>query len=96
MNYPNIDVKATGERIKEIRKAKHLRVSDISDYMGFTEPQAVYKWQRGDCLPSLDNMCALSVLFGTPIENIIVMRQEEAENASSFFVLNQRFILMCK
>ena len=33
---------------------------------------AVYKWLRGDCLPTLDNMLALSTLFGLPINDMIV------------------------
>ena len=85
MIYPTIDLKATGERIRELRKEKHLTVRNISDYMGFNEPQAVYKWQRGDALPTVDNLFALSVLFETPMDNIIVReRLEEAEHASSF------------
>jgi len=86
MDYPTIDLKATGERIRELRKAKNLKVREISDYMGFTEPQAVYKWQRGDTLPTVDNLYALSILFETSMEDIIMVRekQEEAEIASSF------------
>ena len=87
MKYPTIDFKATGERIRELRKEKGLTIQDISDYMGFTCGQAVYKWQRGETLPTVDNLYALSVLFGTSMENIIVSkREEEAEYASSFFV----------
>ena len=89
MNYPTIDFKATGERIRELRKAKGLTIQDISDYMGFTCGQAVYKWQRGETLPTVDNLYALSVLFETSMEDIIIPRerQEEAEYASSFFLL---------
>ena len=89
MNYPTIDFKATGERIRELRKAKGLTIQDISDYMGFTCGQAVYKWQRGETLPTVDNLYALSVLFETSMEDIIIPRerQEEAEYASSFFFL---------
>lgn len=71
-NYPTINMKATGARITELRKRCGLKVKDISDFMGFTEPQAVYKWQRGESLPSLDNIFALSKLFNTTIEDIIV------------------------
>ena len=86
MNYPTIDFKATGERIRQLRKAKGLTIQDISDYMGFTCGQAVYKWQRGETLPTVDNLYALSILFGTSMEDIIVrVREEEAENVSSFF-----------
>ena len=81
MEYPTIDLKATGNRIKELRKARGLKVEDISHYMGFSEPQAVYKWQRGECLPSVDNLFALSRLLHTPIDSIL---QEEDERSSSF------------
>ena len=91
MNYPTIDLVATGQRIRELRKAKNLKVREISEYMGFTEPQAVYKWQRGESLPTVDNLYALSVLYETPMEDIIVIRerQEEAEIASSFILCRE-------
>lgn len=63
MTCMSIDLVATGKRITEIRKAKGFKVSDISDYMGFENPQAVYKWQRGDSLPDLENMVRLMNLF---------------------------------
>ena len=77
--YPVIDVYATGKNIERLRKEKGLRVKDISSYMGFLEPQAVYKWQQGKALPSLDNMFALSVLFQVPMENILVRQTTEME-----------------
>ena len=66
-----IDAVKTGKRIQEIRKQKGLRVTDISDYMGFYEPQAVYKWMRGASLPTLQNMYQLSQLFGVSMDEII-------------------------
>ena len=72
MNYPVIDIKKTGTRIKELRIACKLKVEDIAEFMGFESVQAVYKWQRGDCLPTLDNMYALSRLFNTNVDNILV------------------------
>ena len=47
MNYPVLDIKATGERINQLRKDNNLRVIDVAEYMGFESTQAVYKWQRG-------------------------------------------------
>lgn len=47
MNYPVLDLKATGERINQLRKDNNLRVIDVAEYMGFESTQAVYKWQRG-------------------------------------------------
>lgn len=81
MEYPILDAKATGARIKELRKQKHLKVEDVSHFMGFESEQAVYKWQRGDSLPTVDNLYALSMLFETSIDDIL--RGSKGENESS-------------
>ena len=72
MEYPILDTRATGERIKQLRIQHGLRVEDVSAYMGFESAQAVYKWQSGKSLPTVDNLYALSRLFGVPIEAILV------------------------
>lgn len=71
MCIPVIDMVATGERIKELRRENNLRVADICDFLGLTSEQSVFKWQRGESLPTIDNMCALSRLFNTSLEGII-------------------------
>lgn len=72
IEMPVIDQQAVGNRIKRLRKENHLRVSDISNILGFTGPQAVYKWQRGECLPDYANMIVLSRILGTTIEQILL------------------------
>ena len=83
LQYPTIDLVATGERIKELRKARGFTVMDLSRFMGFTEPQAVYKWQRGESLPTVDNLYALSRILRTSMEDILVGYDEMS---SRFFV----------
>lgn len=75
-NYPTINMKATGARIKALRKARGISVMEISEYMGFSEPQAVYKWQRGESLPTVDNLFALSRILCTTMEDILVGNDE--------------------
>ena len=41
MEYPVLNVKQTGERIKQLRKAHHLKVEEIAEFMGFESVQAV-------------------------------------------------------
>ncbi len=72
MNYPVIDTRATGARIKALRLAKGLTVREVQAALGFDEPQAIYKWERGRSLPSTDNLLALSLLLEVPIEQILV------------------------
>ena len=81
MNYPVLDAVATGARIKELRKQKHLKVEEISRFMGFESDQAVYKWQRGDSLPTVDNLFALSRLLETTVDEILRGREEESESS---------------
>lgn len=82
MNYPVLDARATGARIRELRIACHLRVEDVAKFMGFESEQAVYKWQRGDSLPTVDNLYALSRLFETSVDNILIGSREKDESPS--------------
>ena len=76
MEYPTIDVKATGARIKQYRIECGLTIREVSEYMGFTTEQAVCKWQRGESLPTVDNLYALSRLYGKSMEDILVGNDE--------------------
>ena len=70
--FPVIDLQATGRNILKLRQEKGLSVRDIQAYFNFEEPRAIYKWQSGQSLPSLDNLFALSALFDVPMDRIIV------------------------
>lgn len=74
--FPVIDPVATGLNIKRLRKEKGLSVRDLQDYFGFEEPQAIYKWQWGKSLPSVDNLYALCYLLDVPMEKILVSREQ--------------------
>lgn len=67
-----IDMKAIGNRIKKLRKEKRIKVTDISDRLGFSTPQAVYKWQRGECLPDIVNMLELTRMLDTTVEHLML------------------------
>ncbi len=70
--FPVIDLEATGANILRLRKQKGLSVKELQAYFGFECPQAIYKWQWGQSLPSVDNLFALSKLFNTSIDEILV------------------------
>ena len=70
--YPVIDPAATGARIKQLRKECGLSVADLQEYFGFEAPQAIYKWQKGQSLPSTDNLLALGKLLNVSMEDILV------------------------
>ena len=70
--FPTIDLEATGKNIIRLRKQKGLTVKDLQNWFGFEEPRAIYKWQTGQSLPSIDNLYALSILLDVPIDHILV------------------------
>ena len=94
--FPVIDPVATGANIRRLRRERGLTVRDLQAYFGFEEPQAIYKWQRGRSLPSVDNLYALSALLGVPMNEILVpshinIKEQQAPACCSvFYVLRLR------
>lgn len=69
---PVIDMTATGMNISRLRKNAGLSVRDLQDIFGFSTPQAIYKWQRGLAMPTLDNIVVLAAVFGVALDDIVV------------------------
>ena len=51
-----------------------LSVRDLQRILGFATPQAIYKWQQGRALPTLDNLVVLAAVLGVRIDDILVYR----------------------
>ena len=82
MNVPRIDIEKTAQNIAGLKAEKNLTIRQIQDALGFNNPQAFYKWQRGDCLPSLDNLVILADIYGVGLDQIVAvtkgdMKREE-------------------
>ena len=73
---PVIDLSATGQNIARLRIEAGLSVKDLQDIFGFANPQAIYKWQNGLCLPTLDNLVILAAVLDVSLDEIIVYRQD--------------------
>ena len=69
---PVIDMAATGMNILRMRQSAGLTVKDLQDIFGFSTPQAIYKWQRGTAMPTVDNLVVLAAVFGVTIDDILV------------------------
>ena len=70
---PAIDMAKTGQNIVTLRKKANLSVKDLQDVFGFGTPQAIYKWQQGIALPTIDNLVVLAALLGVKIDDILVV-----------------------
>jgi transcriptional regulator with XRE-family HTH domain len=69
---PTINMIETGKNIKTIMKLNNIKIVQIQQILGFNTPQAIYKWFRGEAMPTLDNMVVLAATLNTTIDNLIV------------------------
>ena len=77
MTIPAIDMVATGRNIMKLRKAAGLSVREIQNIFGFTTPQAIYKWQHGTAMPTIDNLVVLAAVLDVKIDEILVVQRED-------------------
>ncbi len=70
--WPVIDMTATGRNIAALRARAGLTVKDLQTVFGFSTPQAIYKWQRGTAMPTVDNLVVLAAVFRVTIDDILV------------------------
>lgn len=73
LTMPAIDMVATGKNIAKMRQNAGLTVKDLQVLFGFATPQAIYKWQHGTTMPTIDNLVALAMIFDVPMDEIIVV-----------------------
>ena len=83
MTVPVIDMKQTGQRIAALRVRSGISVRSLQQMLGIATPQAIYKWQRGAAMPTLDNLVVLASVFGTTMDAIIVRRGAASKRAGT-------------
>ncbi len=71
MDYPVIDIDATGRNLNRIIRNSDYSVNDIADYLGTTH-SLVYRYMRGEVLPSTDRLLAVSLLLGVTVNDLLV------------------------
>lgn len=89
MERPHFDIVASGQKMRDIRKARRISVRQVMEYMGFESTQAVYKWEAGKCYPQADNLLALAKLYNvSPMELLV----EEDSLSSSCRLWGKRVV----
>lgn len=73
MKMPSINMKKTGEQIINLRKKAGITVKELQNIFGFTTPQAIYKWQHGTALPTIDNLVLLAFLLNATVDEILII-----------------------
>ena len=73
MAIPTIDMIGTGQNICRLRLEAGISVKELQDIFGFSTPQAIYKWQHGTALPTIDNLIVLAAVLGVKVDDILVL-----------------------
>lgn len=79
MRIPVVNMTATGENIARLRKDHGFSVKDLQKIFGFSTPQAIYKWQQGSSMPTIDNILILASVFDVPVDDILITDLTELE-----------------
>ena len=74
---PAVNMTAIGKNIELLRKSAGISVRQLQEIFGFGTPQAVYKWQRGNILPTVDNLVVLAEVLDVRIDEIQVINKNE-------------------
>ena len=77
MSFPVTNLVKTGKKIKRIAKENGYSADKIRDMLGISDRSNIYKWFRGEVLPAVDNLLALSILFGVTINEMIIVENTE-------------------
>lgn len=77
ITIPTIDMKKTGQNITKLREKNGFSVKDLQEVFGFGTPQAIYKWQKGTTVPSIDNLIVLAEIFHVHMDDIIIVCGKE-------------------
>lgn len=80
MPFPIIDVRATGQNIERLIKERQISIRTLQTYFGFDTPRAIYKWLRGEHLPSVDHLFALGKLLRIPLQDILIEQTQDDQD----------------
>lgn len=70
--YPNINMKKTGLLLKQKMEQAGYSVKDIQKLLMLSCPQPIYRWFKGQVLPSVDHLYVLSIILRVHMEDLLV------------------------
>ena len=77
INKPIIDIAATAANIKSYRINAGYSVREIQSVFNFSSPEAVYAWEKGKYLPTIDNLIVLAAIYGVSVDSFIATKTIE-------------------
>lgn len=71
-SYQSIDPLETGWRLAQLIREKGYSVKDIQKQLQLSCPQPVYRWIKGQILPSVNHLYNLAGILDVPMEELLV------------------------
>ena len=68
--------------LKSLRELNCLSISDIAAYLGYKTPTSFWLVESGQRNMSISNLYKLSLLFNTPMEQLLAVKEEDTDNVS--------------
>ena len=82
-----------GNKIKTERMRKNISQESLAEML-YVSRQAVSKWEIGQTLPSIDNICFLVEIFQTGIDELLCLNEDKPLSAQSLLQTKSRpFVL---
>lgn len=71
-----IDMLMTGQLIKRLVSERGYSVSEVQERLGLSCPQPIYRWYKGQNIPSVDNLFIMSRMLGLHMEDLLIQRDD--------------------
>lgn len=69
-----IDMSGTGKKIKAQMVCADLTARDIADACDLANPNAVWRWQKGQIMPTIDNLVIMADACGCKVDDLIAVK----------------------
>jgi len=71
-----LDMGRSGQLLNYVIRKRGYTVSEIQKELGLACPQPVYRWLRGQTMPSIDNLYSLSKILKIHMDDLVVSGQD--------------------
>ena len=70
-----IDLFLTGIHLKYLLEKRGYTVRDVQEELSLACPQSVYRWLKGEILPSVDNLLRLSRMLQVRMDELLIVKR---------------------
>ena len=72
-----INMEKTGRNIAAACRRQGITIKDLQSLFGFAAPNAIYRWLRGETLPTVDHLVILAHALQMPVDELLVLKEKE-------------------